>query len=170
MVKLVETMERSAEISECGRFRWWLKRKWRWSTEPKSICFVMLNPSTADAVKDDPTIMQCIMFAKKFGGTELVVRNLYPFRTSNPAILAANKYPTGGPRGNKELLLAAESDLVIAAWGNNAQWVRADWFAAEMDKLEKPLHCLGRNASGSPKHPLYLPAKTELSLWWSPES
>ena len=75
-------MKRSAEISECGKYRWWLRRRW---ADGPVVCFVMLNPSTADAEQDDPTIRRCIGFAQAWGCGALEVRNLFPFRATNPA-------------------------------------------------------------------------------------
>jgi hypothetical protein len=73
---------KSAVISPCGLYRYRLTRTWdavRWSA-----AFVMLNPSTADAVDDDPTIKRCVGFAKRWGCGGIVVANLFAFRSADP--------------------------------------------------------------------------------------
>lgn len=62
-------MKRAALVSEDGVFRYWLTREWSpdLGQKPRRLCFVMLNPSTADASEDDPTIRKCIGFARLAG-------------------------------------------------------------------------------------------------------
>jgi len=125
-----QDMKRSAEISDCGQFRWWLQRRW---ADGPLVCFVMLNPSTADAEQDDPTIRRCIAFARSWGFGALSVRNLFPFRATKPADLkraVRSIDVTGGQRGLGELAVAATADLVIAAWGANATECAAQRFYA----------------------------------------
>jgi hypothetical protein len=77
----VAEIERTATISDCGRYRYTLGRTW--SDEPP-VLFVMLNPSTADADVDDNTISKCIGFAKRWGHGGITVVNLYAWRATNP--------------------------------------------------------------------------------------
>lgn len=145
-------MKRTAEISECGKYRWWLQR--RWSDGP-IVCFVMLNPSVADGLQDDPTIRRCVAYAKAWGFGALDVRNLYPFRATKPADLKkAMKVMdvTGGDRGKSELRAAMTADLVIAAWGGNASLAAEDR-AIELLK-PRPMWCLALTQDGQPVHPL----------------
>lgn len=86
----LEPAGRAAAISPDGAYRYSLHREWRRSEDqPRWVTFVMLNPSTADAVQDDPTIRRCIAFARALGGTGLAVANLYAFRATSPADLWA---------------------------------------------------------------------------------
>ena len=85
--------EAGALLSSCGTYRY---RLWRyWHTEREPLIFIMLNPSTADAMQDDPTIRKCIGFAKRlgFGGIEVV--NLFAYRATDPRDLRANGYQVG---------------------------------------------------------------------------
>lgn len=87
-------MERYASISECNRYRWWLRRVWdaRLLSDGRianEVNFVMLNPSTADAEVDDPTIRRCIGFAKAWGFAALTVTNLYALRGTVRNVWAA---------------------------------------------------------------------------------
>lgn len=69
----------SASIS--GDYRYRLGRAWAGGP---TCTFIMLNPSTADADQDDPTIRRCVGFAKALGCGALEVVNLYAYRATNP--------------------------------------------------------------------------------------
>lgn len=177
MTTLFETanrVSRSAEISECGRYRWWLRRSWKlwdaqgFATTGKGVCcFVMLNPSTADALQDDPTIRRCIGFARSWGYDTLSVRNLFAWRATDPRELGKAQNVTGGQRGDSEILAAVTANLLVAAWGAGAP------FGRDMDVLELwakffpdvPIYCLGTTKHGHPKHPLYVKADTQPVLF-----
>lgn len=83
----------SAVISECGSYRYRLERVWE--AEKDRVAFIMLNPSTADASKDDPTIRRCIGFAKAWGFGGLIVGNLFALRSTDPKALYGHKDPVG---------------------------------------------------------------------------
>jgi len=160
-------MESGANISPCGQYR---TRLWRvWALGLPWLCFVMLNPSTADASINDATIAWCIAYAKMlgFGGIEVV--NLYTLRTKSPAVLKARGYPQGE---YADLMLRAaaanarsEGGKVVCAWGTNAQPHRAEAVRLMLAQQGVPVYHLGLNKDGSPKHPLYLPRKTPLTEW-----
>lgn len=141
----------SAVISDCGRYRYTLEREWM--TGRGTCLFVMLNPSTADARKDDPTIGRCIKFAQRWGFQKLTVGNLYAFRATDPKQMLATVNRTG-PMNDPWLgLLAREADQIICAWGANAEPARAAEVVATLS-AHRPVECLGTTADGSPKHPL----------------
>lgn len=164
LFETVNRVRRSAEISECGKYRWWLHRSWQlWDEQGQHItgkgvcCFVMLNPSTADETQDDPTIRKCIKFAKAWGYDCLAVRNLFPWRATDPKELLKAENPTGGHRGEIELLTALTADLIIAAWGCKVPFDR-DKFALELFSKHAPpkeIYCL-KMSNGKPWHPLYI--------------
>src|SRR5260221_14621388 len=72
-------VEKDALISPCGTYRYWLNR-W-WNKKLPLAVFIMLNPSDADAVQDDPTINCCVRLAKREGYGGIHVVNLFAFRT-----------------------------------------------------------------------------------------
>ncbi|HYE77963.1 MAG TPA: DUF1643 domain-containing protein [bacterium] len=148
-------VDRSAEVSECGRYRWWLRRSYQRGGDGRVACFVMLNPSTADGTEDDPTIRRCLGFVRAWGYSVLSVRNLFAYRATDPKELLTADNPTGGARGNVELLAAMSADLVVAAWGAGG-----NLFGRDKEVLGflrgKPLHCLGLTKGGHPRHPLYV--------------
>jgi hypothetical protein len=78
-------LDSGAIISGCGIFRYKL---WRtWESDLKLCNFLMLNPSTEDAVDDDPTVVKCIRYARTWGHGGIVVTNLFALRSTDPAAL-----------------------------------------------------------------------------------
>ncbi len=153
----------TACISEDGLYRYWLRRSW-WGGSGQEICFVMLNPSTADATTNDPTIRRCIRFAKDWGYSHLTVRNLFPFRATDPKILREHPLEVLiGPQGNQELLACQNVGKIVVAWGANVPHHRDRWFLQQMKSLA--LYCLGKTNGGKPRHPLFVSAEKTLSLY-----
>ena len=157
-------IRKHASISACGRYRYTLHR-W-WEPDQFRLGFIMLNPSTADADVDDPTIRRCLGFARSLGYDGIRVFNLYAFRATKPADLWKADEPTGGDRNDdllREVLRQAQHQLVIAAWGAHA---RADRVAELMSWTgSEYLHALGVTKDGAPRHPLYLRADAQPQPW-----
>jgi hypothetical protein len=123
----------------------------------------MLNPSTADHTIDDPTIRRVSRFTARFGGTELVVINVFAWRATNPTELAKADDPVGPWNDHAWAMLKDESALVVAAWGASAPPALAGPVrAAHAALVERGALCLGLTQVGHPRHPLYLPADTAL--------
>ncbi len=156
-------MKRSAELSPCGRYRWWLRREWP-GGNGQVVCFMMLNPSTADAEIDDPTIRRCIQFAKDWGYSTLSVRNLFAYRATDPKALLHAADPVGGSRGTCELLTGCTAHLTVAAWGASVPLARDTAVLTLIAQRfpGKELWCLGRTKAGKPRHPLYVRASQPL--------
>lgn len=128
------------------------------------VVFVMLNPSTADDQKDDPTIRRCKGFARTWGYSTLRVVNLFAARATKPADLETMPDPVGP--GNDEVLVAetAIADLVVAAWGTHGGFRgRADEVLRRMDRVQ--WWCLGVTKNGYPRHPLYVAADKKLEVY-----
>lgn len=157
----------SAILSPCGMYRYHLRRDW--SVAPP-VVWIMLNPSTADAEQDDPTIRRCMSFARAwwYGGIEVV--NLFALRSSNPRDLI-DSHEAGidvvGP-DNDEILARVfrGAQRIVAAWGAHRF---ATWRAREVVALARaplvvapPLMCLGTTKSGAPRHPLYVHGSARL--------
>lgn len=155
--------ESGAEIDPTGRYRY---RLWRqWAPGDQTVGFVMLNPSTADALTDDPTIRRCIRFAQSWGYVRLEVGNLFAWRATDPVALAGLRDPVG-PENDRALReLADRCDVVVAAWGNRdrlfirqrAREVEESFGRWRNDR--RALYALAVLKSGRPQHPLYLSAK-----------
>ena len=149
-------MIRTASISPCGRYRYGLTRQW---SDAPMMGFVMLNPSTADADIDDPTIRRCIGFARREGCGGIVVVNLFPLRATDPAQLWATRYPERfGPNSDAELQrhIRMVTGALVAAWGAEGDSLGSDAVMLARRYLGHRMVCLGMTKSGAPRHPLYV--------------
>ena len=162
-------MKRDATFSADRKYRYVLDRVWDQSG--KLVTFIMLNPSIADEVVDDPTIKRCITFAKEWGYGRLRVVNLYTYRSTDPKDLEQVDDPVGD--GNDDAIRAAvgEAELVVCAWGNNVSHVdkwqpRVQEVLAIIREQGKTPHTLGHLTKESqPRHPLYLSTDIERVPW-----
>ncbi len=153
----------TAEISACGRYRYVLTRPGDLATPMKSSAlFCMLNPSTADASADDPTIRRCRGFARAWDCAGVVVVNLYAFRSTAPAKLWAAGDPVGDLNNYWLRSTARELGDVVCAWGANARQDRVDAAVALFREAGARLWCLGITKDGAPRHPLYVRADQPL--------
>jgi hypothetical protein len=151
-----------------GPWRYMLRRRW---ADGGEVCWIMLNPSTADALHDDPTIRRCVGFSKAWGFGGLVVVNLFALRATDPTRLRPVFYYQGeymetvGPDNDawidRETGTAA---LIVAAWGNNGTiWNRGDEVRETIGADR--LHHLGLTKAGQPRHPLYVRSATAPIPW-----
>lgn len=149
---------KAATISDCGRYRYHLARRW---ADGLMLPFVMLNPSTADAAIDDPTIRRCVGFASDHGFAGIRVVNLFALRATDPSELRSQPEPIG-PENDGWLegtfAQAAREDLpVIAAWGVHGVFRDRDrQVVAIARRVGAQLACLGTSKAGHPRHPLYI--------------
>ena len=165
-------MKTDAIISDCGTYRYRLSRKWD-GPNVKPCVFIMLNPSTADASKDDPTIRRCINFAKSWGCGELIVVNLFAFRATSPKDMMAADDPVG-PENMTHVKEAVDyalhgheawpdgKGMVVCAWGANGNFMGQDqtvlgWVESEQ---AEPM-ALAFTKNGQPRHPLYLKSDSQ---------
>ena len=156
-----------AIISADGLYRYALWRRALISGDTRVLALCMLNPSKADDMRDDPTIRKAAGFAKRLGFGELVVVNLYAWRSTLPRDLFAAEQrgiDIVGPDNDRWIIaICRAADLILAAWGNGGQTARA----SEVVRLLRG-HCaettivrLGRlTSAGCPRHPLYVPYST----------
>jgi hypothetical protein len=161
----------SAVISPCGKYRYRLQREigqgW------KIAVFVMLNPSTADAEQDDPTIRRCIGFAKAWGCGQLIVVNLFAVRATDPKVMLAADDPVG-PDNYKHVKravrLASRTDpetsepegIVVCAWGAHGSYMDQDETTLSWIERECAVpHALKLTKDRMPSHPLYLRTDTK---------
>ena len=153
----------SAIISRCGQYRYRLERR----LGPGKTClFIMLNPSTADAVIDDRTITRCIGFATSLGYGTLIVGNLFALRATKPADLRKAKDPEG-PDNLKHLKkMCATADLCIAAWGDDGKFLmQGERIRKFLNPEGVELHFLELTKDGHPRHPLYLKKTLKPQRW-----
>lgn len=151
---LFGTTERLCDFSDCRTYRYRLEI--RWGNEP-ACNFVMLNPSTADEVANDPTVERCERRAVSMGYGALVVTNLFAFRATLPTDMKRAADPIG-PRNDAVILDTARSaGIVVCGWGADGPYKGR---AAGVLKLLKAAgvktHALKLTNSGEPYHPLYV--------------
>jgi len=149
---------RRAVISECGRYRYRLYREWA-KSERMPVLWVMLNPSTADASIDDPTIRRCMAFSKAWGYGAMWVGNIFAIRSTDPSILAdVGAEQARGPDNSRHVLaMCHESALVVCAWG-----VHGGTHIPSFLQCPGGLWHLGLTKGRAPRHPLYVKGSTEL--------
>ncbi|RMH11354.1 MAG: DUF1643 domain-containing protein [Planctomycetota bacterium] len=148
-----------ASFDRTGQYRYTLSR--RWSQGPRRACFCLLNPSTADARRNDPTVRRCIGFAQEWGFDALEVVNIFALRATDPRELARHPAPIG-PGNDRAIRRAAHrADFVVLGWGAHGSRFDRGRQVAQMLQIHCQLHCLGLTAEGHPKHPLYLPRSTQ---------
>ena len=152
-----------AVLSDDGRYRYLLWRnEWHLSTRGL-LGFVMLNPSTADARTDDPTIRRCLGFARRLEYGGILVANVFAWRATDPRNLPRSTDEAFGPDNAISLAMVAEvCPVVVAAWGAHP---RASDLAQRVLGIVGPLYCLGTTKSGAPRHPLYIRRDAVLSPW-----
>lgn len=139
-----------ATISACGKYRYKLSRVWD-KNLPK-VLFIMLNPSTADANEDDPTIGRCIGFAKSWGYGGIMVGNLFAYRSTDPKQLLSVENPVGDENQKCVKEMQDECEIIVCAWGNAPVFPYESFTGFD----ERKAHYLKITKKGYPAHPLYL--------------
>jgi hypothetical protein len=152
-------MKKHAVISQDNKYRYQLSRIW--DNEKPTVLFIMLNPSTADADADDPTIRRVVNFAKSWGYGGVFVGNLYAFRSTDPKALKHTEDPVGEENISHVQSLIGLTDKVVYAWGNNQR--EPEWLC---NLVETP-YCIDISKKGIPKHPLYLKNNLQPQLYIS---
>lgn len=156
----------SAVLSPCGTYRYRLGRALPPRDGAAGTClFIMLNPSTADALKDDPTIRRCMTYAARWGYARLEVVNLFAWRATDPRDVLLHLADAVGDNNAHIIDAGRAADIVVCGWGNGIPSAngRAATKERAADVLEmiryvgKVPHCLGPlTKEGQPSHPLYL--------------
>lgn len=145
--------EASARLSDCGNYRYQLTRKWG---DGPIACFLMLNPSTADANQDDQTIRKCRGFARREGCGGFIVANLFAFRATDPKHLltAADPIDPENDVMTRDAIRCATGTggPIIAAWGAHKMVEKRAKLVATW---AEGIQCLGLTKAGHPRHPLY---------------
>lgn len=153
-----------AEYSDCERYRYSLTRVW--DSAGHRAAFVMLNPSTATEIQNDPTVERCERRARALGFGSFQVTNIFAWRDTDPRAMRAAPDPVGP--GNDRAILAALgwADQVICAWGaHGAHLGRGAAVETMLRATGKPLFTLGLTKAGHPKHPLYIGYGEQPAPW-----
>lgn len=150
---------RRASFSRCGQYRYSLSRYW--NEQRPGLLYIGLNPSTADARHDDPTIRRCTNLADSWGYGAFTIANLFSFRATIPAELKQAADPVGPATDRVLKRLASNADTIVLMWGNHGAFKNRD-IAVLRKFTDRNLYCVGRTRSGAPKHLLYSPRDARL--------
>lgn len=152
----MEYSAKGATLSSDRLCRYTLSREWKGGNGLAAL-FVMLNPSKANAYKDDPTIRRCSSFARSWGFSKLTVVNLFAYRATDPEKLLEipSKARVGKDNDTSIILSAEESDFIICAWGAWGEKFSRRVRAVTHFLRHRRLWCFDVTRSGHPAHPLY---------------
>lgn len=152
-----------ATFDDTRTYRYTLHR--RWAPGGRRCCFVLLNPSTADAVRLDPTNRRVVAFAKAWGFHAVETVNVFSLRSTDPKGLYAHDEPIG-PRNDEFIRRAARrAELVVCGWGNHGRLLGRGHAVHGLLKGVCNPTALAVTGAGEPGHPLYLPASAAPSAW-----
>ena len=158
-----------ANYSDCERYRYSLTRVWN-SDRPPAV-FIMLNPSTATELANDPTVERCERRARKLGHGAFRVCNIFAWRSTDPRELARQSDPVG-PDNDQAILEGCEwarqdpNGMIVCAWGNHGSLLdRGRAVERLLRRTGAALHHLGLTATGHPRHPLYIGYARSLESW-----
>jgi len=149
--------KRETVFSDCRKYRYRLSQIWDESKAP--LHWLMLNPSTADEVKNDPTVERCERRARMWGYGGSVVMNIFAYRATDPKDMRAQKDPVGPENDQwiRDLAKRSHEIDVIGGWGEHGAHMDRGKAVIDIFRQEKGmLSALKVNASGHPKHPLYI--------------
>ena len=162
----VDGIEYGVVFDVSGRYRYSL---WRaWSAYHPRIAFVLLNPSTADEQRNDPTIRRCMGFARAWNFGSMEVVNLFAYRATDYRELFKVNDPIG-EENNRFLMQAVERcSTVVLGWGAKGPLLGRDRQVISLFAGLKDVYCLGITKDGQPRHPLYVKGDTSLVPFFSP--
>ncbi len=152
----IDITKDSAIFSPCMKYRYILTR--RFDPDNSTVCnFIMLNPSTATAEKNDPTVARCCKYAKRWGYGALIVTNIFAYRATDPKDMKAQNDPFGQDNAYWLRMAAEISDFRVCAWGTNGTYRKQNKAVLWLMKRNpsQGLYCLEITKHGHPKHPLY---------------
>jgi len=158
-----------AVYSKCEAYRYSLTRTW--DAAGSRVLFIMLNPSTATEVQNDPTVERCERRARALGHGAFRVCNIFAYRATDPRNMRAQVDPIG-PGNDAAILEALDwTQTTIAAWGSHGEHMcRGDAVAALLREAKVQTLHLGLTKGGQPKHPLYIGYKVQPVGWTSSQS
>jgi hypothetical protein len=156
----VDGIDYGAVFDASGRYRYTL---WRaWSAYYPRIVFILLNPSTADEQKNDPTIRRCMGFARAWNFGSMEVVNLFAYRATDYRELFKANDPLGDENDRFLMQAVERCSTVVVGWGNKGTLLDKDRQVISLLAGSKDVHCLGITKNGQPRHPLYVKGDTAL--------
>ncbi len=155
----------TAVYSDCERYRYMLTRTW--DAAGRKALFVMLNPSTATEVQNDPTVERCERRARALGFGSFRVTNIFAWRDTDPRKMRAATDPVGPANDAAIAESAPWADQIVAAWGTHGAHLDR---GAAVERLLRdtglPVFHLGLTKDGHPRHPLYIAYSQTPERWF----
>lgn len=159
-----------AVYSDCEQYRYSLTRTW--DTAGARALFIMLNPSTATEIQNDPTVERCERRARTLGFGAFRVVNIFAYRATDPNDMRAADDPIGPDNDAAIRQSVAEwvrnpDDLILCAWGSHGVFLdRGKQVISILRDIGNPLYSLGLTKGGLPKHPLYISYDQQPEPWY----
>ncbi|MFT4716891.1 MAG: hypothetical protein ACI932_002079 [Paracoccaceae bacterium] len=153
-----------AVYSDCESYRYSLTRVW--DDTSKRVLFVMLNPSTATEIQNDPTVERCERRARTLGFGGFRVCNIFAWRATDPRNMRVQDDPVG-PQNDAVILEGCNwADAIVCAWGTHGEHrARGPEVERLMRETNLPLMHLGLSKARHPKHPLYIAYAVKPAVW-----
>lgn len=148
-----DTRWSEAIYSACETYRYALTRHW---AEGPKLNVVMLNPSTADERRNDPTIERCERRARAGGFGAFRITNLFAVRATDPREMKRHPAPIGSDNDAVLREACRWADLTLCGWGVHGVHQGRNAHVAALLRAESDLHVLGLSRDGHPRHPLYV--------------
>jgi hypothetical protein len=153
-----------AVYSDCEAYRYLLTRVW--NRAGRKALFVMLNPSTATEIQNDPTVERCERRARALGFGSFRVTNIFAYRATDPKVMRAAPDPVGPDNDDAIVESATWADQIICAWGSHGEFLsRGPAVEALLRGTGRPLSTLGLTKAGHPRHPLYIGYARQPESW-----
>lgn len=154
----------TALYSDCENYRYSLTRIW--DKDAPRVLFVMLNPSTATEMQNDPTVERCERRARTLGYGSFCVCNIFAYRATDPKKMRAQVDPVGPENDAAIARATAWANDIVCAWGTHGAHLNRGADVEHMLRAQaKPLTHLGLSIAGHPKHPLYIGYKIQPQIW-----
>lgn len=167
-IRLPADIKGDAIFSPCGVMRYRLER-WRGDRGQPYALWVGMNPSTADAEVNDPTVCREWGFTQRFGLDRMVKVNVSPYRATSPKDMskALAELPFRDEHQHNLItitMLARRASIIVMAHGILPKAIRnhGENIYRGLQYLGAPLRCLGTTKDGWPRHPLYVSNATPL--------
>ncbi|QEW22585.1 hypothetical protein LA6_004817 [Marinibacterium anthonyi] len=155
----------TAVYSPCDSYRYSLTRVWE--PEARGLLYIMLNPSKATEIQNDPTVERCERRARALGYGGFRVTNIFAWRETDPKALRAAAHPVGPDNDAAIAEGLAWADTVIAGWGAHGEHMgRGRAVADLLCRASRDIHHLGLTRAGHPRHPLYI-AYAQAPVRWA---
>lgn len=153
-----------AAYSDCEQYRYSLTRMWQ--KDGRKALFILLNPSTATEMQNDPTVERCERRARALGFGAFAVTNIFAYRATNPLHMRTQVDPVGPGNDGAIADRVDWADHIICGWGSHgAHLARGAQVAGLLRAMNRPLFHLGLTQSGQPKHPLYVGYAVQPVVW-----